>query len=546
MPAWVLSWYIPINNDTDGSVIYMAIRRLDARSSHLLSAFTQRLMQWGRGLHSDTITLVAGMTLIGTLALAAEVRAHGAPTFPGSRTYHCYTDGRWTGGDLDPRNPACIATIAQGGKQLLWDWFTVLRSDGADRMRGFIPDGQTGNSGRHIIYAVWTRSDSQETFDNRSDVVFDGGNGEVSGYPNAATPTRGNGTGVGYWHAEGAHLVDSNGDAVRMTGVNWFGFETSTNAPHGLWTRGYQSMIDQMVQLGYNTIRIPYSNDILKRGATANSIDFNSNPDLAGLTPIEILDKIIDYAGRRGMRIILNRHRPDASGQSALWYTSTAPESTWIDDWKNLATRYRGNDTVIGGDLHNEPHNGNSATGACWGCGNKATDWRLAAERAGNEILAVNPDWLIIVEGVDCVDGACGWWGGNLAGARRFPVRLIDPTKLVYSTHEYANSVFHQRWFDDPTFPANLPAIWDQSWGYLMKENIAPVLLGEFGSTFADPKDVQWLQTLLPYLGTGSTGMSFTYWSWNPNSGDTGGILNDDWATVNRTRILLNNAWPAL
>ncbi|WP_051764531.1 lytic polysaccharide monooxygenase auxiliary activity family 9 protein [Saccharothrix syringae] len=38
-----------------------------------------------------------------------------------------------------------------------------------------------GKSGRHIIYSVWTRSDSQETFYNCSDVVFDGGNGEVTG-----------------------------------------------------------------------------------------------------------------------------------------------------------------------------------------------------------------------------------------------------------------------------------------------------------------------------------------------------------------------------
>jgi endoglucanase len=25
---------------------------------------------------------------------------------------------------------------------------------------------------------------------------------------------------------------------------------------------------------------------------------------------------------------------------------------------------------------------------------------------------------------------------------------------------------------------------------------------------------------------------NFFYWSWNPNSGDTGGILQDDWQSV--------------
>jgi endoglucanase len=37
-------------------------------------------------------------------------------------------------------------------------------------------------------------------------------------------------------------------------------------------------------------------------------------------------------------------------------------------------------------------------------------------------------------------------------------------------------------------------------------------------------------------MGTGTGGMNFTYWSWNPNSGDTGGIVQDDWVTVNQNK----------
>jgi endoglucanase len=44
----------------------------------------------------------------------------------------------------------------------------------------------------------------------------------------------------------------------------------------------------------------------------------------------------------------------------------------------------------------------------------QATDWRLAAERAGNAVPAANPDWLITVEGIDCYSGDCYWRGGNL------------------------------------------------------------------------------------------------------------------------------------
>ncbi|GAA4898327.1 chitin-binding protein [Stackebrandtia albiflava] len=41
-----------------------------------------------------------------------------------------------------------------------------------------LPDDK---SGRHLIYTHWVRSDSQENFYSCADVVFDGGNGEVTG-----------------------------------------------------------------------------------------------------------------------------------------------------------------------------------------------------------------------------------------------------------------------------------------------------------------------------------------------------------------------------
>ncbi|HET6532383.1 MAG TPA: cellulase family glycosylhydrolase [Actinoplanes sp.] len=373
----------------------------------------------------------------------------------------------------------------------------------------------------------------------------------VVGTPGSAAAA---GTGTGYLRTNGNKIVDSTGATVRITGINWFGMETDNKTFHGLWSNNpWRSQLDTMARLGYNTLRIPYSNDALKPGATASGINDFVNPDLVGLSPLQILDKVIEYAGSKGMRVILDRHRPTAAGQSALWYTAAVPESTWISDWQMLARRYAGNPTVIGADLHNEPHaegTNPNATGACWGCGVPERDWRLAAERAGNAILSVQPNWLIFVEGVSCPSGGlsnvwdndpsndedCGWWGGNLSRAGTFPVRLSVANRLVYSPHEYATSVYHQKWFDDPSYPANMPAIWDRYWGYLYKQNIAPIMMGEFGSTLQNPVDRVWLENLMAYTGTGVTGMSFTYWSWNPNSGDTGGIALDDWTSINTTK----------
>ena len=222
----------------------------------------------------------------GTFAVATSASAHGAMMAPGSRTYLCWKDGIQGNGAAQPRNPACAAAVAQSGASSLYNWFAVLRSDGAGRTAGFIPDGQlcsggtggpynfsgfnlaradfpvthltsganmridynnwakhpgtfslyitkntwsptrplawsdlesqpfdqvtnppsiggpgtndgryswnatlpSGKSGRHIIYSVWSRSDSTETFYGCSDVVFDGGNGQVTGIGDTTVP----------------------------------------------------------------------------------------------------------------------------------------------------------------------------------------------------------------------------------------------------------------------------------------------------------------------------------------------------------------------
>jgi endoglucanase len=334
-------------------------------------------------------------------------------------------------------------------------------------------------------------------------------------------------------HAEGSKIVDVNGKEVALTGVNWFGFETGTFAPHGLWTRNMESMLDQMKESGYNTIRLPYSNELFKQTtAPEKGIDYGLNPDLQGLYGLELMDRVVKGATDRGLMVLLDRHRPDSQGQSELWYTSTVSEKQWIDDWTMLAGHYRNNPLVIGGDLHNEPRGQ-----ATWGDGNEKTDWRAAAERAGNAVLQANPNWLIVVEGVDKVGDDQYWWGGNLMGAKDNPVRLSQPDKLVYSAHDYGPGVYRQGWFDAPNFPENMPDLWTKHWAYLNKDGIAPVLLGEFGGRSMDPEDTEgvWQRKLFSFLK--EHGMSYTYWSWNPNSGDTGGILKDDWQTIDQAKL---------
>jgi len=92
--------------------------------------------------------------------------------------------------------------------------------------------------------------------------------------------------------------------------------------------------------------------------------------------------------------------------------------------------------------------------------------------------------------------------------------------------------VHQAEWFRDPAFPANLPERWDKGFYFLVREQIAPVLVGEFGGRETDPDTPEgvWQRAFVEFLREKQLG--FIYWSWNPNSGDTGGLVADDWRTL--------------
>jgi endoglucanase len=327
------------------------------------------------------------------------------------------------------------------------------------------------------------------------------------------------------FHTCGAQILTMDGRPVEITGVSWFGMETGTYAPHGLWTRNWQAMLDQIAALGFNTVRIPLSNDALQPGRMPQNINYAVNPDLAGKSSLELLDLLVHGAADRGLKVILDRHRPTSAAQSDLWYTDSVSEARWISDWVMLAQRYKGQAAVLGMDLHNEPRGP-----ATWGSGDLSTDWRLAAERAGNAILGVNPYVLIFVQGIEHTGDDWYWWGGNFLDARSAPVELSVPGRVVYSPHDYGPDVYPQPWFSAADFPSNLPALWDAHWGYLANERIAPVVLGEFGGSAGEGADGIWQRALMDYAQQHQIG--WLSWAFNPDSSDTGGLLADDWLSV--------------
>ena len=343
----------------------------------------------------------------------------------------------------------------------------------------------------------------------------------------------------------GNQIVDASGNAVQIRAVNWFGAENPLFAPHGLWARDLEAMMDQMVDEGFNAIRLPFSVEGVLRNPLVSGVE--ANADLAGLTSLEVMDRVVGHAEEIGLKIILDNHRAsagDGTNENGLWFNDEFSQDDWIEAWTTLTARYGDSKAVIGADLANEPHNGT------WG-GGGPNDWAAAAEQAGNAILENAPDWLVIVEGVANYQDQSYWWGGNLQGVRDRPVELTASDKLVYSPHDYPDSVAPQPWFRDGS---DLHEVFRENWGYIHEEGIAPVFLGEFGSRLETPIDRRWAEAITSYLegdfdgdgdndlAEGTFGPSFAWWSWNPNSGDTGGILEDDWLTVrSEARALLSD-----
>ena len=360
-------------------------------------------------------------------------------------------------------------------------------------------------------------------------------------------------------HTVGNQILDENDAPFRIKAVNWFGMEGTNYVPHGLWERPYRDMIDQMQGMGFNTLRIPFSGANANADLTPQGIDPNDNPEFASAKAIEVLDAIIAYCGEIGMYVILDHHRRTAgAGADGSPISETYTEANWHATWEFFATRYGGNKVVLGADLHNEPHD------LTW------DEWADLAEDCAAVVQAIAPGWLIFVEGVGEYEGAHYWWGGQLAGVADRPVVLSLSGKLVYSPHEYAQSVGNQSWLDyewtssPVNWPMNLYAVWRENWGFIFEDGIAPVWVGEFGGHFGrdantgltgttsnGAEEAQWVNELVKYLngdfdgdgdsdlGEGDLGISFAYWGWPPISGDTGGLVLSDWTTPQSYKLEL-------
>lgn len=355
-------------------------------------------------------------------------------------------------------------------------------------------------------------------------------------------------------HVEGNKIVDSTGKEVWLTGVNWFGYNTGTNIFDGIWNADLNTSIQSIANHGFNLIRIPMSAELILqwKSGTYPTANYNhaTNYYLESMNSLEIFDYVIDQCRANGLKIMIDIHcaKTDAMGHMAnMWYNGDITTEKYQEALVWMAERYALDDTIIAYDLKNEPHGKPyESDKAIWNDSTDKNNWKYVAEQTALMVLEKNPNVLIMVEGIEIypidiqangdfsstndADYYFNWWGGNLRGVADYPIDLGEyQDQLVYSPHDYGPTVYEQPWFKgEYNYSSLYEDCWYDNWLYIHEDGTAPLLIGEWGGFMREP-NLTWMTHMRTLIS--NYNLHHTFWCFNANSGDTGGLVLDDFKT---------------
>jgi endoglucanase len=334
-------------------------------------------------------------------------------------------------------------------------------------------------------------------------------------------------------HTQGQWIVDASGTRVRLNAFNWYGAESTDFVVEGLEAQPLNSIVTTIKGMGFNAVRLLWSNQMVESNPVVGNYALTANPSLEGENALTVFDTVVNTLTNAGIMVILDNHMSNAgwccstTDNNELWYNAQYLQTSWIADWQTMAQRYASNPWVIGADLRNEPR-----SPATWG-GSASTDWHAAAELGGNAVLGVNPNMLIFVEGVS--------YAGDLSGVASLPVQLNVANHLVYEAHDYGF------WYSGFSTYASYVSTITPKWGYLVTgANPQPLWIGEFGTcnnadtcvnSSSESNLGNWFNAMTSFVET--NGLDWSYWAINgtTESGNGGGFgtvegygaLNTSW-----------------
>ncbi|MFB9391862.1 glycoside hydrolase family 5 protein [Streptomyces coeruleoprunus] len=381
----------------------------------------------------------------------------------------------------------------------------------------------------------------------------------------------------------GRYVVDADGNRFKLRSVNWQGAQGSWNGsgdiddpanhhdgeksdqmPLGLDRVPVERILATFHELGVNSVRLPFSNEMLRDRRPVPDASVAANPRLRGMTPLQVFDEVVAAATAEGFAVVLNNHTNTSRFCCGLdgnerWNTSQST-AQWEADWLALARRYRDNKRVVGADLYNEVRR-TVTDDANWN-GGDAHDWWAASQRLGDRLLTeANPDLLVIVEGINWqgipVDGL-PHWRPTLEPVRAVSHTLVDSGKLVYSAHFYGYTG------PNHTGATGLGETSDPRYRDLSREELfatldrqaffartagqhftAPVWISEFGAGHdeTDPRTRAWFAAFVDHLIARDA--DFAYWPAVGWAGHGTWALADFDRSGRRSGVLEGGDWRA-
>ncbi len=336
------------------------------------------------------------------------------------------------------------------------------------------------------------------------------------------------------FHTSSRWILDEKNERFKLASVNWYGAESKDFVVAGLDRAPLASIAAQIRAGGFNSVRLPWSNELVETNPRVDPARLSRNPNLVGKNALDVFDAVIAALAHEGLVVVLDNHVSRADwcctekDGNGLWFTPEYPESKWLDDWRTMTKRYKGTPSVVGADLRNEVRAMPDGRAPAWGGSDAALDWRAAAKRAGDAILEENPKLLVFVQGLS--------YASDLTGAYTTPISFAVANRLVWSVHDY--SFFHSGLTNFEQLKTDL----GNKWGFLLVQDqpyTAPVWVSELGVAH-QPAEVGgvWFQSIRRYLDEAD--IDWAYWAINGTQAtgttrslgaeETYGVLDVTWS----------------
>lgn len=208
---------------------------------------------------------------------------------------------------------------------------------------------------------------------------------------------------------------------------------------------------------------------------------------------LQHLDTMLPHCRALGLRIVLDVHTPPGGhAPDGKWrlFQHREHQEFFVNLWRDIATRYRGDTTFWAFDLMNEPNEDGRAT-------DSARSWREVAEETARAIRAVDPTRRLVVEAAPN--------GNSRALAAFSPLPLSN---IAYSFHMYDPVNFtHQRIGEGDTTVLPYPGeFYGSRWGrrrlrqwhrpvreWQLRYDV-PIYVGEFSAVRWAPGAYRYLQ----------------------------------------------------